>query len=211
MSSATDRFRRSPDGTAPVPAGGGSLAKLWIALACMALLLALSGGGIYTGVRLRNELVALDVAVDAQWKQVENQLQRQHDLLPKLAAVARRYAEHEAGILEQLAKARAAYVGAQADQRPRIAGEVDGVVSNVLALAESYPELKADQQFRDLSYELAGTQNRIALERMRYNEVVAVLNARLRQLPWSLFAGQIESAEFYQAPEEKLEDPELVL
>jgi LemA protein len=209
MTTPTDRFRRSPDPAAH-PAGRGS-AKLWVALVCMALLVALSGGGVYAGVRLRNELVALDVAVDTQWKQVENQLQRQHDLLPKLAAVTRRYAEHEAGILEKLAEARAAYVGASAAQRPRIAGEVDGVLSNVLALAESYPDLKADAQFRDLSYEIAGTQNRIALERMRYNEIVGLLNARLRQLPWSLLAAGIESAEFYEAPREKLADPELVL
>jgi len=190
----------------PRTARGGSAAKLWISLA---LLLALGIG--YAGIRMRNELIALDVIVDTRWKQVENQLQRQHDLLPKLAAVARRYAEHEAGILDNLAKARAEYAGARAGERPRIAGQVDGVLSNVLALAESYPDLKADQQFRDLAYEIAGTQNRIAIERMRYNEAVGFLNARLRQLPWSLFAGDVESAEFYTAPEEKLADPELVL
>ncbi len=146
-----------------------------------------------------------------QWKQVESQLQRQHDLLPKLSAVARRYAEHEAGILEKLADARAAYAGASEAQRPRIAGQVDGVVSNVLALAENYPDLKADQQFRDLSYEIAGSQNRIAVERMRYNEMVGLLNARLRQLPWSLLARDIQPAQFYQPPDEKLADPDLGL
>jgi LemA protein len=185
---------------------GGSSTKLWISLA---LLLALALG--YAAIRMRNELIALDVIVDTQWRQVENQLQRQHDLLPKLAAVARRYAEHEASILDNLARARAEYAGASADQRPRIAGQVDGVLSNVLALAERYPDLKADQQFRDLAYEIAGSQNRIAIERMRYNEAVGFLNARLRQLPWSLFAGDVESAEFYTPPNEKLADPELVL
>ena len=210
MTTPTDRFYRSPDPSVPAAVGGGSTG-LRIALVCMALLLALAGGGVYTGIRLRNELVALDVAVDTQWKQVENQLQRQYDLLPKLANVARRYAEHEAGVFEKLAQARAAYAGANAAERPRIAGQVDGVLSNVLALAESYPDLKADQQFRDLSYEIAGTQNRIALERQRYNETVGLLNARLRQLPWALVASGITSAEFYEAPRERLADPELPL
>ena len=171
----------------------------------------LAAGATYSWIRLRNELVALDVAVDTQWKQVENQLERQHDLLPKLAAVARRYAAHEAGVFEKLAAARAAYAGASADAKPRLAGEVDGVLANVLALAESYPDLKADQQFRDLSYEIAGSQNRIALERQRYNEIVGLLNARLRQMPWSLVAGGFESASFYEAPREQLGDPDLEL
>ena len=203
-----DRF---PHLAEPADPSARSSARLWIALACVLLLAALSGAVVYEAAQLRNELVALDVAVGTQWKQVENQLQRQHDLLPKLSAVARRYAEHEAGILEKLADARAAYAGASASQRPRIAGQVDGVLSNVLALAENYPNLKADQQFRDLSYEIAGTQNRIALERMRYNELVGALDTRLRQLPWSLCADGIEPAEFYRVPEEKLADPDLAL
>jgi len=210
MTSATDRFRRRSDPLAASTEGAGrgvGSPLLWICL--VALLLA--AGGTYSWIRLRNELVALDVAVDTQWKQVENQLERQHDLLPKLAAVARRYAAHEAGVLEKLAAARAAYAGANADAKPRLAGQVDGVLANVLALAESYPDLKADQQFRDLSYEIAGSQNRIALERQRYNEIVGVLNARLRQVPWSLVADGLESASFYEAPREQLADPDLEL
>src|SRR5262245_16765158 len=185
----------------------GAPLKLFAAIVCALLLIALSVGGI----RLRNELVALDVAVDTQWQQVENQLQRQHELIPKLAQVASRYAQHEAGVLEKLANARAAYAGANQSERPRLAGEVDGVLSNVLALAEAYPDLKADQQFRDLSFEIAGTKNRITLERMRYNEIVGVLNTRLRQLPWSLVKGDIAAAALYEPPDEKLADPELVL
>lgn len=207
MSSPNDRLYRPPDPAFDSSRSALGSPLLWAVV--IGLLLAV--GSAVTAIRMRNQLIALDVTVDAQWKQVENQLQRQHDLLPKLVAVARRYAEHEAGILEKLGNARAAYAGASADQRPRIAGEVDGVLSNVLALAESYPDLKADQQFRDLSYEIAGTQNRIALERQRYNETVGVLNARLRQLPWSLLAGGIERGAFYEAPREQLADPKLAL
>jgi LemA protein len=210
MSSASDRFQRHPNpGVANPAAPGRRLGSplLWILL--IALLLA--AGVVIAGIRMHNELVELDVAVDTQWKQVENQLERQYDLLPKLAAVAQRYAAHEAGIIDKLATARAAYVGANAQAKPRLAGEVDGVLSNVLALAESYPELKADQQFRELSYEIAGSQNRIALERQRYNELVGLMNARQRQLPWSLLAGGFESATFYEAPREQLVDPDLGL
>ena len=101
MSAPTDRFQRSPNPQpAPTGSGGFGSAKLWISLAALALVALLTT----SWVRLRNELVALDVAVDTQWKQVENQLERQHDLLPKLAAVARRYAAHEAGVFEKLAR-----------------------------------------------------------------------------------------------------------
>ena len=207
MPLTTDRLRYLE----PEAPSARSSAGRWIGLTFVLLLLVLAGLGAYVAVSMRNSLVGLEVAVQTQWNQVESQLQRQHDLLPKLTAVAKRYAEHEAGILGKLAEARAAYAGSSASQRPRIAGQVDGVLSNVLALAESYPNLQADQQFRDLSYEIAGTQNRIAVERMRYNEMVGLLNARLRQLPWSLLAGDIQPAEFYQAPDEKLVDPELDL
>jgi LemA protein len=182
--------------------------KVWIALlAALAAALAVGIGG----VRARNELVALDTAAQAQWGQIDNQLQRRHELLPQLAAVARRYAEHEKGILETIAASRAAYAGAAPAARPRIAGQLDGTLVHLLALAESYPELKADSQFRDLSYEIAGTQNRVALERQRYNETVAALNARLRQIPWSFLAFGIEARAFYEPPAEKLTEPELSL
>ena len=210
MTTATDRFHRRSDPLAESDHGAGrglGSPLLWIFL----VVLLLGAGATVAWIRLHNELIALDVAVDTQWKQVENQLERQNDLLPKLTAVARRYAAHEAEVFEKLAAARAAYAGASADAKPRLAGQVDGVLANVLALAENYPELKADQQFRDLSYEIAGTQNRIALERQRYNEIVGMLNARLRQVPWSLVAGGMQGAEFYEAPREQLADPELDL
>jgi LemA protein len=182
--------------------------KLWIG-ALAALLLA-SGLG-YGAVRARNEVVALDTAAQAQWQQIDNQLQRRHELLPQLAAVARRYAEHEKGILEQIAASRAAYAGAAPAARPQLAGRLDGALTQILALAENYPELKADGQFRDLAYEIAGTQNRVALERQRYNETAAVLNARLRQIPWMYLAWGIESRTYYEAPAEKLTEPEITL
>lgn len=182
--------------------------KLWIA-ALLAVGTLAAGG--YGAVRVRNELVTLDVAVDTQWRQVENQLQRRHELLPKLVAVAQRYASHEKDTLERLAATRAAYTSGAEGAKPRLAGELDGAVVHVLALAESYPDLKADQQFRELAYEIAGTQNRITLERQRYNEMVGQRNARLRQLPWSLLRGSRMERDFYEPPRETLADPQLGL
>jgi len=163
------------------------------------------------GSQYRNQLVALDVTVDTQWKQVENQLVRQHELLPKLVSLTREYAEHEKEILERLIEARTRYAAAPVTEKPRVAAELDTAVTQFLALAEDYPELRADRLFRDLSYEIAGTKNRIAVERKRYNDAVGALNTRLRQVPWRFVAFDVEPREFYAAPEERLAEPDLAL
>jgi LemA protein len=182
-------------------------ARIAILAAVAASLVAAALGAAY----LHNQLVALDVAADTQWKQVENQLVRQHELLPKLVGVTLRYATHEKDVLQKLFDSRARYVAASAQDGPRVAERLDGDIVQVLAIAENYPELKADGQFRDLSYEIAGTKNRIAVERQRYNEIVGLLNTRLRQLPWSLVAFGLDEREFYQAPGETLAEPDLGL
>ena len=181
------------------------------AVLTLAIVCALVGAGAYGSMQVRNELVALDTEADTQWQQVENQLQRRYELLPKLAAVAQRYAAHEQETFTKLAASRAAYASAGADTKPRLAHDVDGALIHVLALAESYPELKADRQFTDLAYEIAGTQNRIALERARYNEVVGLRNTRIRQVPWSYFAAGMQPRPLYDPPAETLADPELGL
>ncbi len=162
-------------------------------------------------IHLHNQLVALDVDAEAQWKQVENQLARQHELLPKLATVAQRYVEHEREVLDSLFAARKDYAAGGPQSRPALASDLDGALVEVLALAEAYPSLRADGQYRDLAHEIAGTKNRIAVERKRYNEAVASLNARLRQMPWRLAASGIEPRAFYDAPAEQLVEPELTL
>jgi LemA protein len=151
------------------------------------------------------------VAVDSQWSQVENQLERQHDLIPKLLTLTRAYAEHERGVFEKLADARSRYLQAPPGQKPSEARSVDMAFAEVLLVAERYPDLKADQQFRDLSYEIAGTQNRIALERKRFNDLVALHNARIRQVPWRLLAVDMEARAFYAPPEGGLSDPKVSL
>lgn len=187
------------------PTRSGSRAPL-VALAVAVLLVAAAGLGF---VHLRNQLVALDVAVDTQWKQVENQLVRQYELLPKLVRVANRYAGHEKEILDNLFQARARYAEASQQEKPAIAGDVDGILARALALSESYPDLKADRSFRDLSYEIAGTKNRISLERKRYNELVGAFNMRLRQVPWRFASSGLEPRLYFEADEASLREPEL--
>ncbi len=114
-----------------------------LAIAAVIGLLALGTGA--TLVNYRNQMVAFDVAVDTQWKQVENQLARQHELLPKLAAIAAKYAEHEKEVLGALFRSRERYVSASAAERPKLAGDLDGALVHAMALAERYPELKTDE------------------------------------------------------------------
>jgi LemA protein len=177
------------------------------------LALALAGAVLLAfvavGVRFRNDLVANEVSIDTQWKQVEVQLVRQHELLPKLVSVVQRYAEHEGEVYGALAEARSGYARAGERARPEKASDVDGALTRLLALVESYPRLQSDQQFRDLSYEIAGTKNRIATERRRYNELVGHFNMRIRQVPWRLAAFGLEPREYYAASDESMTEPEI--
>jgi len=126
-------------------------------------------------------------------------------------AVANNYAGHEKAILTRLAEAREHYGVAPTQERPAVASELDGVLVSALMLAERYPDLRADAQFRDLAYEIAGTKNRIAVERMRYNELAGLLNTRLRQQPWRLAAHGLAPRRYYEAPASSLEEPSLGL
>jgi LemA protein len=132
-----------------------------------------------------NRLVQLREAIDGAWAQVENQLQRRNDLIPNLIEVTKGYAAHEKGIFEAVANARARMLaaGGSRDEQIAASGELSSALSRLLALAENYPNLKADAQFARLSDELAGTENRIATERRRYNEVVQEYNTVTKTFP----------------------------
>ena len=114
-----------------------------------------------------NRLVGLRENIDAAWAQVENQLQRRNDLIPNLVEVTKGYAAHEKEIFEAVANARARLLGAGSrDEKIDAAAGLEGALGRLLAIAERYPDLKANAQFAKLSDELAGTENRIAVERM---------------------------------------------
>ena len=151
-----------------------------------------------------NRLVSLREAIDGAWAQVENQLQRRNDLIPNLIEVTKGYAAHEKGIFEAVANARARMLSAGTSRDATIAasGELSSALSRLLAIAERYPDLKADQQFARLSDELAGTENRIATERRRYNEVVQEYNTLAKTFPAVITAKVMGFTEqkYFEAP-----------
>ena len=139
-----------------------------------------------------NTMVSLDEQVDAAWAQVENQLQRRNDLIPNLVEVTKGYAAHEREIFESVAEARAKLIGAGTRAGQIAAAEnLGSALSRLLAIAESYPDLKANTQFIHLSDELAGTENRIATERRRYNEAVREYNTYIKRFPQVLIASSL--------------------
>ena len=150
------------------------------------LLCSFSGWGITT----YNTLVASENAVDLAWNQVETQYQRRFDLIPNLVSTVKGYAQQEQEIFTKLAEARANYAGAKTtDEKAVAAGQVESSLGRLLVITENYPDLKSNQNFLDLSTELKGTENRIAVERSRYNEVVQKYNLQIKTFPNNILAG----------------------
>ena len=152
-----------------------------------------------------NTMVTQREAIDAQWAQVENQLQRRNDLIPNLVEVTKGYASHEKEIFESVAEARSKLIGAKTrDEQIEASNQVSSALSRLLAISENYPDLKANTQFARLSDELAGTENRIATERRRYNEEVRTFNTTIKQFPQNFMAGcfGFQPAEYFEAPKE---------
>lgn len=177
--------------------------KTIIVILVIVALLAVSAYSFFAGNY--NTFVRLDQAVKSAWAQVENQLQRRYDLIPNLMETVKGYAKHEREVLTEVTNARAK-VGGAGTVPDKIAAnnELSGALSRLLLVVERYPDLKANQNFLHLQDELAGTENRIAVERMRYNEAVKVYNQTIKSFPANLLAGLFgfkESA-FFDAPKE---------
>jgi LemA protein len=152
------------------------------------LLLALIfGSGL---MRAYNGLVTERESVDKSWAQVENVLQRRGDLIPNLVETVKGYAAHEKEVFEKVADARGRLAGATTPQEASAANAgLTSALGRLLAISENYPELKANENFIRLQDELAGSENRIATERMRYNETVRVYNTHIKSFPANLIAG----------------------
>lgn len=159
-----------------------------------------------------NTMVSMKEQIEASWAQVENQLQRRNDLIPNLVEVTKGYAAHERSVFESVAEARAKLIGAGTrGEKIAAANEVSSALSRLLALSERYPELKADRQFARLSDELAGTENRIATERRRYNEAVQAYNTYIKSFPTTLFAKMFGFApeKYFEAPQAAQQVPQI--
>lgn len=153
------------------------------------------------GVVLYNRLIRLRNKVEEAWAQIDVQLQRRHDLIPNLVSTVKGYASHEKTTLEEVTAARAAAVSAQG---AAAAGQTESVLSSALgrlfAVAENYPELKADQNFRQLQEELSETEDKVAFARQYYNDNVREWNTRIASVPDNLVAGlmRAEKAEYFE-------------
>ena len=151
------------------------------------LVLILGVGGCAVGAK--NRFVTLDESTNTAWANVETVLQRRFDLIPNLVNTVKGYAAHEKDLLEEVTRLRSQWGQALgAAQKQETAGQLEGALSRLLLVAERYPDLKANQNFMALQDELAGTENRISVERRRYNEAVQAYNTAIRKLPDSLWA-----------------------
>src|SRR6187399_117660 len=175
----------------------------------MALLVALSIG--LSGCSY-NRFVSQEEALKSQWAQVENQLQRRNDLIPNLVETVKGYAQHEEGVFKEIAEARSRLLAAKSPEESiAAANQQTSALGRLLAIAENYPQLRANEQFNRLMDELSGTENRIAVERMRYNERVQEYNTSRRQFPANLTAKIFGFKEhpFFTAPEEAKQVPKV--
>jgi LemA protein len=161
-------------------------------------------------VVLYNRFVRLRNRVDNAWAQIEVQLKRRWDLIPNLVETVKGYAAHERETFENVTQARAA---AQQAQSPGESAEAEGLLSRALgrlfAVAEAYPELQADENFRELQDELAETENRIAVSRQVYNDTVLTFNNAIQTFPGLVFAGPFgfTTREFFDVEDEAQREP----
>ena len=168
----------------------------------VAAVLLLSLGGCLAGAF--NRLVSGREAVDQRWAQVDNQLQRRSDLIANLVEAVRGVAGQELAVFGEIADARARMAGARTPEQGVEAGRaMDSALSRLLVVVENYPQLKSSEAFRQLMDEVAGTENRLATERMRYNEQVQDYNVMVKRFPTNVYAGMFNFDEkpYYQIPD----------
>ncbi len=183
--------------------------KLWLAVGGIVLVLLIIVAwwfGTY------NSLVGADQAVQAQWAQVESQYQRRSDLIPNLVNTAKGYMQFERSLLEEITALRSQWSGAgTVEDKIKYGSALDGAIGRLLLVYENYPELKAIEAVRSLMDELAGTENRVAVERMRYNDQVRAYNTAIKVFPAKFVADSYGFREkpFFKAKEGAEEAPKV--
>jgi LemA protein len=168
-------------------------------------------GGIYAG--RRNEMVRKNEAIKSAWAQVDNVIQRRADLIPNLVATVKGIAAQEQTVFHDVDAARAALLGAKTPE-DRIAanGQLDGALGRLLVIVENYPQLKSNESFLKLQDELAGTENRIAVERQRYNDTIQAYNTYIGLFPNNIvanIAGFKRNDAYFKATEASREVPKV--
>jgi LemA protein len=155
----------------------------------LAVLASVSLGGCFI---IKNDLIALDENINSAWSEIDNQLQRRSDLIPNFVNTVKGYAAHEEKVYADIADARSRLAGAQTvEEKADGYNSMQGALSRLLVVVEQYPDLKANTNFIALQDELAGTENRIAVARKRYNDAVGTFNTKIRAFPGSAFAGSM--------------------
>lgn len=170
--------------------------KTFIIVAAIIAVILLPTVGIY------NQLVNLEQAVNQAGSDIDTQLQRRSDLIPNLVETVKGYATQEKTIFTEIADARSKLAGAQTvADKAQADSQLGSALSRLLVIVENYPNLKSDQNFRDLSVALEGTENRIAVARKDYNSAVSAYNVAIRKLPNSIIAGifRFEQKPYYKA------------
>ena len=190
--------------------------KAWIlVVSAMVGLLVLAGLVFFTWyIPNYNRAQTMDQGVQEAWSNVDTQLQRRLDLVPNLVNTVKGYATHEKELFENIAKSREKYFqgGASRADKMDASNQLSGFLSRLLVLQERYPDLKANQQFKDLMVQLEGTENRIAVARTRYNETVKVLNTYARSYFGRYICSKagVKEAEYFEATEQaQTEVPEV--
>ncbi len=167
-------------------------------------------GGWYVGTR--NTLVTLEETIDSSWAEIDNQLQRRTDLIPNLVNTVKGYAKQEKEVFTQIAEARSKLAGARTvGEKAAGYNGLETALSRLLVIVERYPELKSNVNFIRLQDELAGTENRIAVARKRYNDSVRTFNTKIRRFPSSTVARNmgLEKKEYFQIEERAREVPQV--
>jgi LemA protein len=185
--------------------------KVLIGIVVVLLILALMFGGMY--VSRRNQMVTLNESVKSSFAQVDVVLQRRADLIPNLVETVKGIAAQEVTVFDDVAKARANYLNAQTPaDKIATSNQLYGAEVKVLALVETYPQLKSNENFLKLQDELAGTENRIAVERKRYDDNIQTYNTFIGQFPNNIIAGMSGFARndaYFAAPEAAREVPKV--
>ncbi len=187
------------------------MGKGCLVVAVVVLLLVVIAGGVF--ISNYNKVARLDEAVKASWRQIDTVLQRRNDLIPNLVRTVKGYAAHEKEIFTEITKLRSQWSSAKTNQeKMKAARGMDGAISRLLLVAENYPNLKANETFLKLQDQLEGTENRIAVQRMRYNNSVRTFNTYIRSFVGEFFArkrGLTEPAPYFEAEEKAREVPKV--
>jgi LemA protein len=160
----------------------------------------------------RNQLVVLEEDINASWAEIDNQLQRRSDLIPNLVETVKGFAAQESEVFTNIADARARLAGAgTVKEKAESYNELQGALSRLLVVVENYPQLKSNENFIRLQDELAGTENRIAVARKRYNDTVRTFNRRIRMFPSNIIAGMmgLEQRDYFEIEESARSAPQV--